>query len=223
MDKAHWGRRRSERPQQLIVLCHGIDADGNQMNELAHAWADAAPKAAFVAPHAPFRHSKRVSRWLPFRIAARGRQWYSLVGRSLSAQESGVRIAAGFLDRFVDAELHALALPPDAYALVGFSQGATTALFAGLRRPVAPRSIIAFSGALINPSALTTEIRNHAPVLLIHGEADEIVPVSNSREAEQALRAIGVPVEAVYRPGLGHAIDAVGVAVGARSLWRAFA
>ena len=65
-----------------------------------------------------------------------------------------MRRAAGFLDAFIDAELARLGLPAEAYALMGFSQGAMTVLFTGLRRAVAPRAILAFSGALVAPERL---------------------------------------------------------------------
>jgi phospholipase/carboxylesterase len=114
-------------------------------------------------------------------------------------------------------------LPPDAYALMGFSQGAMTVLFTGLRRPAAPRAILAFSGALVAPEMLTAELANRAPVLLVHGEADDVVPAQRSRDAEQALRAAGVPVESVFVPRLGHGIDETGLAMGALALQKAFA
>jgi phospholipase/carboxylesterase len=137
--------------------------------------------------------------------------------------EAGVRRAAGFLDAFLDAELTRLALPPDAYALMGFSQGAMTVLFTGLRRRLAPRAILAFSGALVAPDSLAADLANRAPVLLVHGEADDVVPAQRSRDAEQALRAANVPVEAVYVPGLGHGIDDTGLAMGALALQKGFA
>jgi phospholipase/carboxylesterase len=98
-----------------------------------------------------------------------------------------------------------------------------TVLFTGLRRPVAPRAILAFSGALIAPETLEAELRNKAPVLLVHGEADGQVPVQRSRDAEAALLAAGVPVEALYIPNLEHGIDDSGIAMGALALRRAFA
>ncbi len=134
-----------------------------------------------------------------------------------------MRRAAGFLDVFIDAELARLALPADAYALMGFSQGAMTVLFTGLRRAIAPRAILAFSGALIASDSLARELANHAPVLLVHGEADDVVPAQRSRDAETALRAAGVPVEAVYVPRLGHGIDDTGLAMGALALQKGFA
>ena len=147
-----------------------------------------------------------------------GRQWWSVADRSPRSVEAGVRRAAGFLDAFIDAELARLGLPAEAYALMGFSQGAMTVLFTGLRRAAAPRAILAFSGALVAPERLPAELANRAPVLLVHGEADEVVPVQRSRDAEAALRAAGVPVEAAYVPRLGHGIDDTGLAMGALAL-----
>jgi len=42
------------------------------------------------------------------------------------------------------------------------------------------------------------------PFLLIHGEADKTVPVAQSHDGEAALRRAGVPVEAIYIPGVDH-------------------
>ena len=199
--------------RQLIVLCHGLGADGHDLIDIAPAWAHAVPDAAFAAPDAPF----------PCDMGPMGRQWFSVADRTPAVLEQGVRTAAPFLDAFIDAELARLSLPADAYALMGFSQGAMTALFTGLRRAVAPRAILAFSGALIAPGKLAPEAANRAPVLLVHGEDDDVVPASQSREAEAALRAAGIPVEAEFCPRLGHGIDDAGLSRGALFLQRAFA
>ena len=106
---------------------------------------------------------------------------------------------------------------------MGFSQGAMTVLFTGLRRPVAPRAILAFSGGLIAPGTLAAEIANKAPVLLVHGEDDGSVPVSRSHEAETVLTGLGVPVTASYIPRLGHGIDDSGIALAGVILQKAFA
>jgi phospholipase/carboxylesterase len=106
---------------------------------------------------------------------------------------------------------------------MGFSQGAMTVLFTGLRRPVAPRAIMAFSGGLVAPDKLGAELANRAPVLLVHGEADEVVPVSRSRAAAVALRAAGIAVEETYSERLGHGIDGAGLTAGALFLQRGFA
>ena len=212
LDGPRWGPASKAAPAQLVVLCHGLGADGHDLIDLAPTWGHALPNAAFVSVDAPFAHDSGF-----------GRQWWSVADRSPPVVEAGVRRAAEFLDRFIDAELQRLGLPADGYALMGFSQGAMTALFTGLRRASAPRAILAFSGALIAPESLATDLANHAPVLLVHGEADDVVPAQRSRDAEAALRAANVPVEAVYVPRLGHGIDDTGLAMGALTLQRAFA
>ena len=200
-------------PRQLVVLCHGLGADGHDLIDIAAAWKQAVPHAAFAAPDAPF----------PCDMAPMGRQWFSVADRTPALMEQGVRRAAGFLDGFIDAELARLALAADAYALMGFSQGAMTALFTGLRRAVPPRAILAYSGALIAPERLAADrAAKSVPVLLVHGEDDEVVPVSRSRDAQAALLAAGIPTEALYCPRLGHGIDEAGLSMGSLFLQRAF-
>jgi phospholipase/carboxylesterase len=212
LDGPRWGPASKATPRQLVVLCHGLGADGHDLIDLAPTWSHALPDALFVSVDAPFPHESGF-----------GRQWWSVEDRTPAVMEAGVRRAAGFLDAFIDAELARLGLPAEAYALMGFSQGAMTVLFTGLRRPTAPRAILAFSGALVAPESLTAELANRAPVLLVHGEADDVVPVHRSRDAEAALRAANVPVEAAYVPRLGHGIDDTGLSMGALALQRAFA
>jgi phospholipase/carboxylesterase len=212
LDGVRWGPASKAAPKQLVVLCHGLGADGHDLIDLAPTWSHALPDALFVSVNAPFPHESGF-----------GRQWWSVEDRTPAVMEEGVRRAAGFLNTFLDAELARAGLPPEAYALMGFSQGAMTVLFTGLRRSVAPRAILAFSGALIAPDCLTRELANRSPVLLVHGEADDVVPVQRSRDAEAALRTANLPVEAVYVPGLGHGIDDTGLAMGALALQRAFA
>ncbi|MBV9250356.1 MAG: prolyl oligopeptidase family serine peptidase [Acetobacteraceae bacterium] len=212
LDGPRWGPASKGTPKQLVVLCHGLGADGYDLIDLAPSWSHAAPDALFVSVHAPFQHESGF-----------GRQWFSVADRSPDVLEAGVQQAASHLNTFLDTELKRQKLQAEAYALMGFSQGAMTVLYTGLRRPAAPRAILAFSGALIAPGKLATELANRAPVLLAHGEADDVVPASRSRDAEAALKAAGVPVESVYVPNLPHGIDDTGLAMGALFLQRAFA
>ena len=211
LEAIHWGPASKAAPKQLVILCHGLGADAFDLIDLAPSWQHACPDALFAAVHAPFPHDSGF-----------GRQWWSVADRSPPKIEAGARAAATYLHGFIDAELSRLELPGDAYAIMGFSQGAMISLFTGLRRAVAPRAILAFSGALVAPQSLAADLANRAPVLLVHGEADEAVPVARSHEAEAALRAAGVPVEAHYVPRLGHGIDETGISLGALALQKGF-
>ena len=135
----------------------------------------------------------------------------------------GVRAAAAALGRLRGGGGGSgLAIAPDRVALMGFSQGAMTVLEAGLRGAVPDAAcVLAYSGGMIGGDALADEIVARPAVLLVHGEADEVVPAAASRAAASAMEAAGVPVRAVYRPGLGHGLDDVGLAAGARGSARA--
>ncbi len=212
LDGPRFGPASGGAPKQLVVLCHGLGADGHDLIELAHQWAKILPDALFVAPDAPEECDMG-----PF-----GQQWFSVQDRSPPMREAGVRAAQAVLDSFLDAELARLGLPADAYALMGFSQGAMTVLFTGLRRPVAPRAILAFSGGLIAAEKLPVQIRHRPPVLLVHGEDDPVVLPNHSQEAADALMAAGVPVDLNFRPFLEHGIDETGIELGAAALRKGF-
>ena len=207
-DAMRWGP--AEAPaRQLVVLLHGLGADGADLIDLAPVWAHALPHAAFVAPHAP----------TPYAAAGFGRQWFDLYDRSDAAREAGADQARGWLDGFIDAELARLGL--EDYALMGFSQGAMMALHVGLRRAAAPKAILAFSGRLIAPQRLG-EACAHPPILLVHGDADAVVPVVEQHLAEGALRAAGFDVQSRFVPRLGHGIDESGLTAGALLLQQVF-
>ena len=208
-----WGPASKGAARQLVVLCHGVGADGHDLIDLAPSWAHALPDALFIAPDAPE----------PYDGAPTGRQWFSLADRTPAELEAGARRAAPLLGAAIDAELERLGLPGDAVALMGFSQGAMMALHAGLRRRPPPRGILAFSGALLATASLAHEIVGHPPVLLVHGESDEVVPFARGPASEAALLAAGVPVQTLWRPGLGHGIDDAGLSAGALFLQRVFA
>ncbi len=200
-------------PSQLVILLHGLGADGNDLIGLAPYWAPLLPDAEFLAPDAPF----------PCDMAPMGRQWFSLQDRSPDTILAGVRAAAPMLEAFIDETLAARGLDEKRLALVGFSQGTMMSLYVGLRRATPVAGIVGFSGALIGADTLRGEIRSRPPVLLIHGDADEIVPPQALPRAVAALKAADVPVESLSRPGLGHGIDEVGLRRGGEFLRRVLA
>ena len=207
-----WGPASGGAPKQLVVLCHGVGASGQDLIGLAPQIGGALPDALIVAPDGPEACD----------YASAGRQWFSLRSMNPALLGAGARRAATALDGFIDATLAKHNLPPTAYALAGFSQGAMMVLFTGLRRAAAPRAILAYSGALVDAAMLAAEAKNHAPVLLVHGEADNVVPAFLSRQAETALRAAGIPVHSLFAPGLGHSMDDAGLAAGIGFLRGAF-
>ena len=201
------------KPKSLIVLLHGLGADGNDLIGLAPCWAPLLPHTEFLSPHAPY----------PCDMAPYGRQWFSLQDRSPEMMVAGVRAAAPILDAFLDDAIAGRGLAPSQVSLVGFSQGTMMSLHVGLRREKALAGIIGFSGALRTGESLAAELRSKPPVLLVHGDADPVVPFQALGAAETALKALGVPVESLVRPGLGHSIDEAGLRAGGAFLRRVLA
>ena len=208
-----WGPASKGTVRQLVVLCHGVGADGHDLIDLAPTWSRALPDALFVAPDAP----------QPYDQGPTGRQWFSLQDRTPAVLDAAARQAAPSLLAYVDAELAQAGLPPDAVALMGFSQGAMMVLHAGLRRRPSPRGIMAYSGALLDTPGLAAECAGHPPVLLVHGQQDDVVPFTRAEAAESALVRLGMPVQTLWCPNLGHGIDDAGLSAGALFLQRLFA
>jgi phospholipase/carboxylesterase len=197
-------------PKSLIVLLHGLGANGDDLMALAGPLARALPDAAFAAPHAPERCDM-----VPF-----GFQWFSLQDRDPHRLARGADNACGSLAGFIEAELGFHRLDMSRLALVGFSQGTMMALHLGLRLAPAPAAIVGFSGALVAPERLDAEKRGSPPVLLVHGTADEVVPFFRLEAARSALRSAGIPVDTLVRPNLGHSVDDEGVMAAACLLHR---
>jgi phospholipase/carboxylesterase len=200
--------RAGGKPKSLVVLLHGLGSDGNDLISLAPYWAPLLPETEFLAPHAPF----------PCDMAPFGYQWFSFQERTPTAVLAGVRAAAPFLDAFLDEALVARGLDASRLVLVGFSQGTMMSLHVGLRRARPVAGIVGYSGRLIAEETLADELRSKPPVLLMHGTADEIVPFESLALAEASLKALGVPVTTVSRPGLGHSIDEIELAKGGEFL-----
>lgn len=208
-----WGPASKGAARQLVVLCHGVGADSHDLIDLAPTWSRALPDALFVAPDAPE----------PYDGASTGRQWFGLQDRTPAVLDAGARRAAPRLLTYIDAELERAGIAPDAVAMMGFSQGAMMVLHAGLRRPVSPRGILAYSGAMLSLPGFEAECTGHPPVLLVHGEQDEVVPFSRAVAAEAALTRLGIPVQTLWCPKLGHGIDDAGLSGGGLFLQRLFA
>jgi phospholipase/carboxylesterase len=209
---------RSGAARQLVVFLHGYGADGNDLIDIGRAWQQLLPQAAFASPHAPE----------PCGQAPVGRQWFPLTMRDPGERWTGVNKAAPVLERFLDAELNRHKLPPSALALVGFSQGTMMALHVGLRRAAAPAAIVGYSGLLVTPpeqeiEAFAAQIRSRPPVLLVHGDRDDLIPAQALFQAAQGLSALGLSVEWHISPGTGHGIDAEGLRHGGEFLARRFA
>jgi len=197
------------RAKAAVVFVHGYGADGRDLLGLADPLAPHLPDVAFFAPDAPEACG----------LNPMGYQWFPipwLDGSAPEAAESGLARASADLNAFLDDLLATEGLAPSALALVGFSQGTMMSLHVAPRRTEPLAAVVGFSGRLLSPETLSAEAVSKPPVLLIHGDADEVVPPSDLPKAADALVAAGFETYAHISKGVGHGIapDGLSLALG---------
>lgn len=192
----------------LVIFLHGVGSRGSDLASLTSVLAPHLPETAFAAPDAP----------LPFDGGGTGRQWFSIRGVTDDNRPNRIVDARSDFDATLGSIIreHGLCEQLDRVALIGFSQGSIMALdaLASGRWPVG--AIVAFSGRLASPEPLTPSRTTRT--LLIHGEADPVIPVRESVAAEQRLKAAGADIAVRLLPSVVHTVSMDGAALAAAFL-----
>ena len=202
----------SEVTKQLVIFVHGYGADGKDLIGLAPYFARHLPDAAFVAPNGPQRCD----------MSPMGFQWFAISQFDASSRLNGVLEAAPILNQFIDQELENHGLKDENILLVGFSQGTMMSLHVGLRRERQLAGILGYSGLLAGPELIGEEIKSKPPILLIHGDQDEMLPVQHLHDAVDALGGAGLNLEWHVSQGAGHTIAQDGLELGMEFVQRIF-
>ena len=195
----------SGRAKSLVVFLHGYGANGADLLDIGDVLAPHLPDTAFAAPDAADR--------IPG--APSGYQWFPIPrfdGSSEAQAAAGLLRSAQDLNAFLDQRLAHEGLGPEALALVGFSQGAMMSLELAPRRAVAPAAVVAISGRLIQPERLAAEATAKPPILIMHGDQDQVVDFDEMALAANALAAAGFDVFGHVMKGMGHGISQDGLA-----------
>jgi phospholipase/carboxylesterase len=146
-----------------------------------------------------------------------GFQWFPIPwidGSSEEESRQGLQRAADDLNAFLDGVMVDEDLLPEQVMVVGFSQGTMMALHVLPRREDAVAGLVAFSGRLLEPELLADEVQNRLPILLVHGDMDEVVPPQSLPQAAQALQEAGwTDLYAHVMKGTAHGIAPDGLEV----------
>ena len=191
-------------PDSLVIICHGFGANGQDLIGLAENWRAMFPGTVFLAPNAPDGCPGNPG----------GFQWFPITSFDRAERAEGVLRAAPILDHYIDQKLEEYGLDENRLVLAGFSQGTMMALHVGLRREKQIAGILGYSGALILPEKLVAEMNSKPPVLLIHGDQDNVVPAYMMFETVGALEAAGLTVEKHISQGVAHGIAPDGLQKG---------
>ncbi len=206
---AYTGGRPFDPAAPCVVFLHGYGANGADLLGLADPLSEYLPDTLFLAPDAP-----EACAGAPF-----GFQWFPIPwidGSSQEDAEAGMVAAAQDLNAFLDGFMVDEDLLPEQVAILGFSQGTMMALQVVPRREEVLAGIVGFSGRLLKPELLEDEVVSRPPVLLVHGDQDDVVPPQSLPEAAEALQKAGwSEVYAHVMKGTAHGIapDGLGVAL----------
>ncbi|WP_065334072.1 alpha/beta hydrolase [Tritonibacter mobilis] len=193
--------------RSAVVFLHGYGANGADLLGLADPLAEHLPDTLFVAPDAPEACAG----------APMGFQWFPIPWIDGSSEEESMRgmmAAVDDLNAFLDAFMVDEDLLPEQVVLLGFSQGTMMALHVAPRREDPVAGIVAFSGRLLSPDTFSDEVVSRMPVLLVHGDEDDVVPPQSLPQAAEALQEAGFQdVFAHLMKGTGHGIAPDGLSV----------
>lgn len=197
---------KSGEDSSLVIFLHGYGADGPDLLGLADPLSEHLPDTVFMAPNAPERCIGNPM----------GYQWFPIPwidGSSEEESEAGMARAVDDLNAYIDAAMEEEGVSEAETILVGFSQGTMMALHIAPRRRDQFAGVVAFSGRLLRPELLAEEAISKPPVILIHGDQDDVVPPISMPEAGDALQEAGFPVYGHVMEGTGHGIAPDGLSV----------
>ena len=193
--------------RSIVVFLHGYGANGADLLGLADPLGEHMPDTLFVAPDAP-----ETIPGMPM-----GFQWFPIPwidGSSEEEAERGLMAASDDLNAYLDALMVDEDVLPEQVVLFGFSQGTMMALHVAPRREDEVAGIVAFSGRLLSPELLMDEAISRPPILLVHGDADDVVPPQSLPQAAEALQEAGwQDVYAHIMKGTAHGIAPDGLQV----------
>ena len=192
------------KPQQVIILCHGYGGDGQDISNLAIHWQRFLPETIFLCPNAPEICS----------VNSQGYQWFDLSSDKEELILEKSLVAEEKLNTFIDQILNNFQLEPNKLALVGFSQGCMMSIQIALKKKKQISCLIGYSGKVINQKHLSDNIHSKPKIFLMHGANDTLVPPTHLLEAKEYLVKHGLKIKTKMFKDCEHRIPVEGVSLG---------
>ena len=192
--------------KSLVVLFHGYGANAADLLMLSEVWSPLLPSTQFVSLDAPYAFDQ-----------GGGRYWFTLEDYDMERMRRDITALKPLVENTLLPELKRFNLQWSDVILSGFSQGAALALALALYE-IPVRGALSYAGVFL-PSGEPIQ-KPFPEICMIHGSADDVVPLSFFEESKAVLQAEGVPFEGFVSNGLGHSIDRAGLEKGAIFLKR---
>jgi len=182
--------------KNAVILLHGYGGDGKDISMLSLNWKRHMPNTVFICPNG---HEVCL-------INPSGFQWFDLTKDDPDyILEQSIK-AENKIQKFINEIKQEFNLTNDKICLAGFSQGCMLSLNVGLISEEKFSCIVGFSGKIIDQNNLKGRIKNFSDVLLIHGDADQVVPSTYLLEAKDFLIRNGMNVQTLLIKNCDHNI-----------------
>ena len=182
--------------KNAVILLHGYGGDGKDISMLSLNWKRHMPNTVFICPNG---HEVCL-------INPSGFQWFDLTKDDPDyILEQSIK-AENKIQKFINEIKQEFNLTNDKICLAGFSQGCMLSLNVGLISQEKFACIVGFSGKIIDQNNLKGRIKNFSNVLLIHGDADQVVPSTYLLEAKDFLIRNGINVQTLLIKNCDHNI-----------------
>ena len=194
----------NQKPENAVILCHGYGGDGNDISILANYWKNYLPKTVFICPDAPEKCA----------VSSTGYQWFDLMDQTSDEILTKSLVAEMKLNKLIDEVKVEYKLSASKIILCGFSQGCMISLQTGLKREDKINSIIGYSGKIIDIKHIENNIKSKPDIVLMHGDKDEVVPISFLLESIELFNRINYKIHTKIFKNCEHRIPQEGSSLG---------
>ena len=192
------------KPKNAVILCHGYGGDGKDISILANYWKNYLTKTVFICPDAPERCV----------VSPTGYQWFDLMDQTKDEILTKSLVAELKLNNLIDEVKSNYNILAEKIILCGFSQGCMISLQTGLKREDKINSIIGYSGKIIDTKHIENNIKSKPNIILMHGEKDEVVPISFLLEAKELFNKMNYEIQTKIFKNCEHRIPQEGSSLG---------
>ena len=182
--------------KNAVILLHGYGGDGKDISMLTLNWKRHMPNTVFICPNG---HEV-------CQINPSGFQWFDLTKDDPDYILKQSIKAENKIQKFINEIKQEFNLTNNKICLAGFSQGCMLSLNVGLITEEKFSCIVGFSGKIIDQNNLKGRVKNFSDVLLIHGDADQVVPSTHLLEAKDFLIRNGINVQTLLIKNCDHNI-----------------